>query len=162
MKKEKIIIVSLITILCTVVLIILTKNYITYRNVNHITKNPFNTIEVVGQKVRLKDNLKTYEVEVDCSKLEENEQILYYRLNEDYKDFKISVSTIVFKNKKVIETNIKEATSMETNISVFDENEKYEQVYHIKTICENAEESAEEEEENNQNESNVSTKKQKK
>lgn len=139
MKKEKIIIISLVSILCIVVLIILTKNYITYRNVNRITKNPFNTIEVVGQKIRLKDNLKTYEAEVDCSEIEENEQILYYRLNEDYKDFKISVSTTVFKNKKVIESDFKEATAMETIITVFDENDKYEQIYHIKTTCENKE-----------------------
>lgn len=139
MKKEKIIIISLVSILCIVVLITLTKNYITYRNVNRITKNPFNTIEVVGQKIRLKDNLKTYEAEVDCSEIEENEQILYYRLNEDYKDFKISVSTTVFKNKKVIESDFKEATAMETIITVFDENDKYEQIYHIKTTCENKE-----------------------
>lgn len=136
MKIERNIIIGLIIILLAVVLFIFTRNYITYHNVYHITSNPFNTIEILGKKVRLKDNLRTYELEVDCQELQEHEQITYYRLNEEYKDFKITINTKIFKNNKLIEKDLNEATSLDINISVTDENEEYEQVFHINTICE--------------------------
>ena len=101
MKIEKNIIISLLILLGIVVIFIFSRNYLKYKNIYHVTSNPFNTIEIVGKKVRLKDNLRTYDLEVDCSELSEHEQITYYRLNEDYKDFKISVATKVFKNNKL-------------------------------------------------------------
>lgn len=135
MKIEKNIIIGLIIILVCVTIFILTKNYINYSNTNRITSNPFNTIEIVGKKLRLKDNQRTYDLEVDCSNLKENEQITYYRLNEDYKEFKISINTKIFKDKKIIEKDLNEATALDINISVMDEKEKYEQVIHINATC---------------------------
>ena len=135
MRKENYIIIGLITILGIVLLSIITKNYFTYRNVTIVTKNPFDTIEILGQKVRLKENVKTYDVEIDCTEMAENEQILYYRLNEEYKESIISVSAKVYDDKTIIEENFQNATNIDVNISVFDENKKYEQVFHIKVKC---------------------------
>ncbi len=135
MKIEKNIIISLLILLGIVVLFIFSRNYLKYKNIYHVASNPFNTIEIVGKKVRLKDNLRTYDLEVDCSELSEHEQITYYRLNEDYKDFKISVATKVFKNNKLLEKDLNEATSLEVNISVQDKDETYEQIYKINATC---------------------------
>lgn len=148
MKNEAKIIIGLITVLLLVFIVIITKNYFTYRKISIITQNPFNSVEILGQKVRLKDTVKTYEVDIDCSEIEEfEEEVVYYRLNEKYKDSIIEVDSKVFKNNELIENakDYKKATDIIVNISVFDEEEKYEQVYHIKAKCINQVEDEDEE-----------------
>jgi len=137
MKKEKIIIISLASLLVFVTIFIFVKNYITYRKISIITQNPFNTIEVLGNKIRLKDNIKTYKEEIDCGEVTTNEQLLYYRLNSDYKEFKVSVTSFAFQDDKLITEDFNTATSFDFNISVFDKDKEYEQVYHISATCQN-------------------------
>lgn len=164
MKREMKAVIALATLLFAVIMILFLKNYISYVNLRTITKNPFNTIEILGQKIRLKDNERTYKIETDCKTLtDENVQILYYRLNEKNKDYKITVSNKIFNGQNVITTDYSNITEIETNISIFDPKNKYEQIYHITSTCkiDEAASKKEEEEKNNQkkDDSNKSTKK---
>lgn len=140
MKKENYIIIALLAILMIVILSILVKNYNTCK-VNLITSsNPFNTLEILDEKVRLKENERTYNMELDCSKLiDENTQIVYYQLAESHRNATISVETKLFKETEIITTNLNEATNLETIISILDNQKTYEQIYHIKATCLNVE-----------------------
>lgn len=140
MKKENYIIIALLAILMIVILSILVKNYNTCK-VNLITSsNPFNTLEILDEKVRLKENERTYNMELDCSKLiDENTQIVYYQLAESHRNATISVETKLFKENEIITTNLNEATNLETIISILDNQKTYEQIYHIKATCLNVE-----------------------
>lgn len=136
MKKENYIIITLSSILFVVILLILVKNYITYKHITTISKNPFNTIEVLGQKIRLKDNTRTYKLPVECKELSnENNQIIYYRLDEKYKDSKITVSSKILKDNKLLIDDYKGATNLEFVLSVLDSQEDYEQIFHISATC---------------------------
>ena len=148
MKVEKKMVIGLASILFTVLLILFIQNYVSYVNLRKVTKSPFSIIEVLGQKIRLKDSERTYNVDIKCDSLTDaNTQILYYRLNEKYNDYKITVSNKVFNNQNVVTDDYKNITEIDTNISIIDPKNKYEQVYHIKATCQIDEEKIRQEEE---------------
>lgn len=157
MKKENIIIISLLAILVIVITSIFIRNYSSYKTNLKIASNPFNTIEVLDEKVRLKDNERTYSVDVDCSKIvDENTQIIYYQLTETHRKSTIKVESKILKDNEVLTTGLNRARSIDTIISVFDSNETYEQIYHINATCTN-EPIKEEEPEEKKEDSNQTT-----
>lgn len=162
MKKENYIVIGLASIFTIVMISLFAKNYFEYRNLSIISNNPFNSIEILGQRIRLKETARTYEVEIDCNDLEENTQIFYYRLKEEYTDYKIAVSSKVYKDNKIITENFEDATAVDINVSVLDANEEYEQVYHIKATCISDEEDDEEETSKKDTDSKKTNKKSKK
>lgn len=147
MKKELKIVGGLAIALILVALIILTKSHISYIKLEKVTSAPFSTIEILGQKIRLKDSERTYNIEIDCTQLKsENDQIVYYRFNEKYKDSNVSVSSKVFSGD-MITNNYQNITSIEINLSIKDPKNQYEQIYHINSTCHIDETQKEEEEE---------------
>lgn len=167
MKKEKYIIIALVSILIVVGVFIFIRNYFSFKKEILVASNPFYTLEILDEKVRLKDEVRSYNIEVDCSTLfDENTQILYYQLKEEMRKSTVQVLSKIYKNNELIITNFKEATSIDTVISVFDEEKTYEQIYYVNATCkinENAnveEEKAEETtEENNHSIKKKTTKK---
>lgn len=154
MKKENYIIIALIAILILVILSIFIRNYTSFKDSLEIASNPFNTLEILDEKVRLKENERTYSIEVDCSTIiDENTQLVYYQLAEPHKKSTITVTSKIYKNNEVITSNYKEATNIETIISVFDNKKIYEQIYHINATCKNVnliEENEDKDDSNNQ------------
>ena len=139
--------IILVAIFIIVILILVVRKYNSCTSLTTITKNPFDTIEILDEKVRLREDKKTYEIEVDCSKIkDDNEQIVYYRLNEEYKASKVSVKTYVFDENYLIEEDFKDMTSVEAILSITVKN-KYEHIYNIKATCEASEEDEKEEKE---------------
>lgn len=133
MKKEKIIIIILLSLLIITCLIIFIKNYLIYSNRTTITNNPFKYLEIMNQKIEIKDNQKTYEQEINCLDLEENEQIINYTLNDDFTNAKVKVNTIVYKDNEIIKENYNEATNIDIIISITSQD--YEQVFNFKNTC---------------------------
>lgn len=147
MKKELKIVVGLAIALILVALIILTKSHISYIKLEKVTSAPFSTIEILEQKIRLKDNERTYNTEIDCTQLKSsNDQIVYYRFNEKYKDSSVSVSSKVFSGD-TITSDYKNITAIEVNLSIKDPKNQYEQIYHINATCHIDETQKEEDEE---------------
>lgn len=135
MKRENYIVIGLIVIFTIVIISIFTKNYLEYKNDSTISNTPFNSIEILNQKIRLKENIRTYKTQIDCSSLNKNEQILYYRLKEEYKDYQIKATSKIFKKNKLLTDDYIGATNIDINVSIIDPNNKYEQIYHLEAIC---------------------------
>lgn len=127
--------IILLSIFIIVILVLIVKKYNSCTSLSAITKNPFDTIEILDEKVRLRENIKTYEIETDCSNIKDkNEQIVYYRLNEEYKASKITVKTYVFSNDKLLTEDYEDVTDIEAILSITVKN-KYEHVYNVKATC---------------------------
>lgn len=162
MKKELSIVIGLISIIVIVIIGIVIERFIYYGNLQTITDNPFDTVEILGEKIRFKDNVRTYETELDCSSLTDpNTQIFYYRLSEKYLSSKISVSTKVFSNNTLLTAEYKNITDIDTIVSIVNPKEDYEQIYHFNAKCK-IDDKKEEEQPKNNDDSNKSTNNKKK
>ncbi len=118
-----------------VTLILLIKNHLSYSDLKKVTSTPFKTIEILGQKINLNNNERTYSQEIDCSSLKsDNDQIINYSFNDHFKYSTISITSKVFSDN-TITNDYKDVTSIDINISVKDSKNKYEQIYHINAIC---------------------------
>lgn len=135
MKKENSIVIGLSIIFTIIIISIFTKNYLGYKNDSTISNTPFIQVEILNQKIRLKENIRTYKTKIECDSLNKNEQIIYYRLKEKYKSYKIKATSKIFKKNKLLTDSYKGATNIDINLSITDPKEQYEQIYHLEATC---------------------------
>ncbi len=135
MKKHIIFHILTTIIIFIVLLVIYNKQIDYYNNLEYITNNPFNIINILGTKITPSNSKRTYNVEVDCTKLQPNNEITSFILKESYQDFKVSVKSTIYNNNKVLIDNYENASNIETIIQVVDKEKNYEQLYTINAIC---------------------------
>ena len=135
MKLENKILVSIIIISLLLFSILLYKELKTYQEESYITRNPFQEIKILNQKVELNKTNRLYKNNIDCSKLNENEQIVSYKLVEGKENYKVSTNIQILKNNNLLTTNYQEATNIITRLTIKDDNNKYEQIYIIESTC---------------------------
>lgn len=133
MKKGIIAIIGLILVISIVIVI---EKFISFSNLQTITKNPFSTLEILGERINLKENERTYQTEIDCSTLTDpNTQVISYNLKEKYASSKITITTKVFNNNTLLTSDYQNITDIDTNISIVDPKSQYEQVFHFISKC---------------------------
>ena len=132
MKKEnllfKIGLIILIILFVFLLIVAVIKN-------NKYDKTIFQELSILQEKIDLKDNVYRYKVDISCHDIEDNEQILNYKLKDKYKDYKITVDSIFYKNEKKIKENYKEATDINLIIRPVDEKDAYPHIYFIEVNC---------------------------
>ena len=135
MKTENkiLMIIIIVALIMSIYLVYISLN--PYKDKYLLTINPFSEITVLNNKVIINDNQKLYKQTIDCTNLEKNEQILFYKLKDSKKEYKISASIRVLENDKILKESYKNATSIESKIIIQDKDNKYEQIYIIESIC---------------------------
>ena len=134
-KIEKIVITLLLLILIGVISSVLYKNYTKYQQQAQVSKYAFSLVEILGEKVKLIDNIRSYEIERSCAGIDENSAILNYRMTETKEDFKVSVSSISYREGEILTEKINEATNIDYTISIIDPDNTYEQIYRFNIKC---------------------------
>ena len=130
MKVENKIITVLLFVLCIVLIITLSKKK---DDVVLERGDVFKTISVLDDNIQIKDNIKKYEIEVDCSLLDLNRQIIAYELNDEYRGSNVSVNINVYKKDKLLKEDYKDATNMDIVLLQKDKGE--ENIYLINALC---------------------------
>lgn len=136
-KINNYIVISLLLILIVVFFVSVQLSVDKYNNLKKMINSPIDSIEIMDNKIRLKENKKSYEANIDCKEITDiNEQIVYYRLKDEFKDSEVSVSTILLSGKEVITDNTKDLSQINVNLSIKSKDyDNYEQIYNIKAIC---------------------------
>ena len=134
-KIEIIVFHILLFILIAVLSVVIYKNYNIYKDKAQISKYAFSLVEILGEKVKLTDDIRSYEIDRYCAGIEENTSIINYRMTETKEDFKVKVSSIAYKEDTIIKEKMNEATNIDYTISVFDPDNTYEQIYRFKIKC---------------------------
>ncbi len=134
-KIEKIVITILLLILIAVISVVQYKNYTKYKQKAQVSKYAFSLVEILGEKVKLTDDIRSYEVERNCAGIEENTAILNYRMTETKEDFKVKVSSISYREDQIINEKLNEATNIDYTLSVIDPDNTYEQIYRFNIKC---------------------------
>lgn len=135
MKLDNKILISMTIIGLLILIFLLYKELNSYREEALLTRNPFTEIKILNQKVELNNKNKLYKNNIDCSNLKVNEQIISYKLVEGKENYKVSTTIKVFKDNKILKDNYKDATNIETHITIKDNNNLYEQIYIIESTC---------------------------
>ena len=139
MKTENKILMIIIIVALIMSLYIVYTNLNPYKEKYLLTINPFSEITILDNKVILKDNQKLYKQTIDCTNLEINQQILFYKLKDTNKEYKINALIQVFENDNILKETYQNATSIESKIIIQDKESKYEQIYIIESICQQGE-----------------------
>ena len=139
MKTENKILMIIIIVALIMSLYIVYTNLNPYKEKYLLTINPFSEITILDNKVILKDNQKLYKQTIDCTNLEINQQILFYKLKDTNKEYKITASIQVFDNDNILKETYQNATSIESKIIIQDKESKYEQIYIIESLCQQGE-----------------------
>ena len=124
MKFEKNLFIALISLLVIVLLIAFIKKYNTYKAEYEVTQMPLSSLSILNNEIALKSNQRTYK----------NTQIISYKLLKNTQEPIISLTTKVYDGEKVVD-NYDHITSINTIMSITDQNKKYEQVFAINAIC---------------------------
>lgn len=135
MKLDNKILISITIIGLLIFIFLLYKELNPYREEALLTRNPFTEIKILNQKVELNNTNKLYKHNIDCSNLKVNEQIISYKLVEGKENYKVSTTIKVFKDNKILKDNYKDATNIETILTIKDNNKLYEQIYIIESTC---------------------------
>lgn len=141
MNKDVKIVITLISAVFLLTISLLIKNYTAYSKVHEITRNPLDSLEVLGERVYLRQEQRTYEIKANCDDLKSSEdQIVYYRLGENFKDSKVDLNIEVFSNNKLLKEEYKKVTHLNTILSIdIDNGENFEQIFNVKVTCETEE-----------------------
>jgi hypothetical protein len=134
-KIEKVVIIVLLLLLFAVISSVIYKNYYKYKDKAQVSKYAFSYVEILGEKVKLTDEVRSYEVDRNCAGIEENTSIINYRMTETKEDFKVNVTSISYREDKILKENINEATNIDYTLSITDPNNTYEQIYRFKIKC---------------------------
>ncbi len=102
---------------------------------NKYDKNIFQELSISHETVKLKDNIYRYKVDISCNEINDNEQLINYKLKDKYKDYNISIESIFYKNEKKIKENYKEATDINIIIRPVDKSDTYPHIYFIEAKC---------------------------
>ena len=135
MKLETKALLSIVIIGLIIFIILLYKELIPYKEESLISRNPFNEIKILNQKVDLNNIDRSYKNNIDCSNLQVNEQILSYKLVEGKEIYKVSTNIQIFKDNKLLIDNYQDATNIITRLTIKDDNNKHEQIYIIESTC---------------------------
>ena len=136
MKFEKNLFIALISLLVIVLLIAFIKKYNTYKAEYEVTQMPLSSLSILNNEIDLNSNQRTYNLTIDCSSLlkDKNTQIISYKLLKNTQEPIISLTTKVYDGEKVVD-NYNHITSINTIMSITDQNKKYEQVFVINATC---------------------------
>lgn len=129
---NKKVLVYIFGLLLIIGVFIFTKNKETNEVINALNSNALTEIIINNNFVDLKEDIKDYELEIDCSKIDLKEQFIYYELSSVYKDSKVTLRTNVYKNEELIE-DITEATNLNIKLEVNKDN--YKQIFTINAAC---------------------------
>ena len=132
MKRENILFKIGLTILIILFVFLL---FVAIIKNNKYDKTIFQSLSILQEKVKLKDNVYRYKIDISCHEIEDNEQLINYELKEKYKDYNISVESIFYKNEKKIKENYKEATDINIIIRPVDKKDTYPHIYFIEAKC---------------------------
>jgi len=113
-KIFKIIITFLIIAILIVLCIIFLKKYFQYRDFYLNNQNPFKSISILNEDIKINNQDKIYNLEASCN-IEENNQIINYELKNE--DSKINIDTIIYNQNEII-TDINNATNLIINIEI--------------------------------------------
>ncbi len=137
MKFEKKFFIFLISLLIIVLIIIFFKNYNLYKEMYEVSKMPLSSLSILNNEIKLEDNKHTYNINIDCSSLKDpNNQIISYDLFKYAEKANISITTKIYDGDKVLTDDYSHLTSINTSLSITDQNKKYEQVFVINATCE--------------------------
>ena len=141
MNKDVKIVITLISAVFLLTISLLIKNYVAYSKVHEITRNPLDSLEILGERIFLRQEQRTYELTADCNSIKSNEdQIVYYRLGENFKDSKVNVDIELFSDKKLLTEEYKKITHVNAIISIdIDNGESFEQIFNVKVTCDTEE-----------------------
>lgn len=135
MKLENKILLSIIIIGLILFSILLYKELKPYQEEALLSRSPLTEIKILNQKIEINKIDRLYKNSIDCSNLQENEQIISYKLVEGKENYKVSTNIQIFKDNKLLTTNYQEATNIITRLTIKDKNNQYEQIYIIESIC---------------------------
>ncbi len=137
MKEENKYFLIIGIILTIIVIFISHKELNYYKSIEHITSNPFSTINILNTKITPNNKEKTYYIDVDCSNLHQNSEITSFILKEDYLNTKVKVKTTFYNtnNNQILVDNYEGVNTFITELHVFDEYNTYEQIYIINAKC---------------------------
>ena len=135
MKLENKILLSIIIIGLILFSILLYKELKPYQEEALLSRSPLTEIKILNQKIETNKIDRLYKNSIDCSNLQENEQIISYKLVEGKENYKVSTNIQIFKDNKLLTTNYQEATNIITRLTIKDKNNQYEQIYIIESIC---------------------------
>lgn len=138
MKLEKYIFIALISLLIITLGIVFTKRYNEYKKMSELAEQPFASISILNNEISLANKKRKYELTIDCSNLvDENTQIISYKLKDNNKNALISTqTTIINENQQIIEEDYSDISELKTIITITDKDKTYEQIFYINTICE--------------------------
>jgi hypothetical protein len=135
MKLENKILLSIIIIGLILFSILLYKELKPYQEEALLSRSPLTEIKILNQKIEINKIDRLYKNSIDCSNLQENEQIISYKLVEGKENYKVSTNIQIFKDNKLLTTNYQEATNIITRLTIKDKNNQYEQIYIIESTC---------------------------
>lgn len=135
MKLENKILLSIIIIGLILFSILLYKELKPYQEEALLSRSPLTEIKILNQKIEINKIDRLYKNSIDCSNIQENEQIISYKLVEGKENYKVSTNIQIFKDNKLLTTNYQEATNIITRLTIKDKNNQYEQIYIIESIC---------------------------
>lgn len=126
MVKEKVLIVIFIICIIASLTISTIYNIVKNNELSYLTTIPFDDFFFLKEEIELSKTKKVYYLKTDCSSIEENQQLISYKLKEEYSEAKIKVNSF-FQNEK---------ENLILNVIVQIPSEKeYEQLYQLNITC---------------------------
>ena len=92
---------------------------------------PLKSVTIMGNKVAISDELQEYNITIDCSKYELNNQIINYELKND--NNKVEISSLYYKDGSLIENPSKTMTNFSIKLKI--SNELTDISYKFKVTC---------------------------
>ncbi len=100
-------------------------------SVEKLYRSPLQSVTILGNNIKLEEEKRTYSAIVDCSKYEENTQIIDYKLKVKND---VIVRSNFYKDNLLLEEPSTDMTNFEIYLSL--KSEKQELVYHFNLTCE--------------------------
>ena len=130
--KNKII-ENIITVVVFIVILVLSFSFTVEKSkeaTEKLYESPLERVTILGNTINLEEDKRTYLAIVDCSKYEENVQIIDYKL---YTKNDVIVRSNFYKDNILLEEPSPDMTNFEIYLSL--RNEKQEIVYHFELTC---------------------------
>ncbi len=100
-------------------------------NTEKLYESPLSSVTILGNKLILEPEKRTYSAVVDCNNYEENTSIINYKLRVKATD--VIVNSVFYKDYRLLDKPSKDMTNFDINLSL--RTKKQEIVYHFVLTC---------------------------
>ena len=135
--KQKYVIIGLLIALALIIIVAIVQTIMDSVNVSYFYDNPYESVEVLGNKVRIRSNVKEYFVETTCANITPETELIYTNLAEDYKGANITTTKYVFSNNTLLTDKYYNVSDifMTVNLELNKGTKNYNHLYSFKISC---------------------------